>query len=109
MNIPCAVDRVPHLSTKKSFVEKKNKISKNIKHWFSNLILNSDKIMFSQIHGDVPFWFLDVLNLDFLIFWRCFFCVSFLIFCVQKDCDINKYFYGKWSYLLDVFLTFHEY
>lgn len=47
--------------------------------------MNSDKIMFCQIDGDVPFWlFLDVLNLDFQIIFGMFFVCHFSFLCPRR-------------------------
>lgn len=65
--------------------------------------------MFFQFGDDVPVKlsvsFLDVLNLDFLNHFFEFLCVCHFSFCVQEDCDVNKYFYGKVPHLLNAYLV----
>ncbi len=38
-------------------------------------------------------------------FWDFFFVCVISHFCVQEDCDVNKYFYGKLSHFLNVYLA----
>lgn len=64
--------------------------------------------MFIQFDDVVPFYFfislsfLDILNVDFLNIFGMFLFFSVCVishFCVQEDCDVNKYFYGTLSHL----------